>query len=188
MVDQSGLTIDQVRVQWQESERLLDEVRVRLESIATSREATERARSGIEASQDELRSLTNLLTDSVSKLDEVLRSAAAALESIVGTAEASQPGKIQASIEESSERLGAVAQGQESLGRNLEGISHELSQVTAIVKDIRDSAGARISLAEQAAADVQSELAAYRANVAQAIQSLPGRYQGRFRTSLEIDG
>jgi chromosome segregation ATPase len=188
MVDQSGLTIDQVRVQWQESERLLDEVRVRLESIATSREATERARLGIEASQDELRSLTNLLSDSVSKLEEGLRSAAAALESIVRTAEASQPGKMQASIEESNERLGTVAQGQESLGRNLESISRELSEVTAMVKDIRDSAGARISLAEQATADVQSELTAFRAKVAQAAQSLPGRYQGRFRSSLGMDG
>lgn len=187
MADQSGLTIDQVRNQWQESERLLDEVRLRLDSVATAREAADRARAGIEDSRDEIRALSANLADALAGLQQTLQAAGSALEGMVKTAEASEPGRLLAAISDTTDQIRELRAGNSRLEETIQTLSSRVAGTTAAIEALQTSTDGRAAAAEQAAEEARGETAALRAKVANAVQSLPGRHQARLSAALAQD-
>lgn len=184
MADQSGLTLDQVRNQWQESERLLDEVRLRLDSIATARDSADRARAGIEDSRDELRALSANLAEALSGLQQTLQAAGSALESLVKTAETSQPGKLLAAIDDTSVQIQGLKTSNSRIDTAIHDLSTQVSAAMVSMVSLQKASEQRISSAEQDAESARTELAALKAKLAQAIDTIPGRHQARFRAAL----
>lgn len=195
-----GLNIEQVHDQWRESQRLLDDVRARLESLASSSQSASTAASSIQASEAHLNALVTEQTATVESLTVAQEVAVKTLAAVQTAAEASDLSHIAQQLQDlqaSNERINSDLQQISNINKaieaarsDIETLSKEQAQQSTALAEIHhalDEIKTAVQDSASATKEVEAkdaEMEALRKSVDRAIGNLPSRFQSRFREAL----
>ena len=190
MTDTDGLSLEQVRSQWQESQRLLDEVRVRLEQVAAAKESSHRSAASLAESEQSLRSLVDLHTGAVTAVRDAQATAVAALDSMTQAAAAAQPGQLVELAQKSVDQMaviareqGAMASGQADLATAVSAISQRVQGIEKALAELQATVS-RATASTELIATVTAERDKARLDLQTVLGALPGRFKSKAETAL----
>jgi ABC-type transporter Mla subunit MlaD len=189
-----GLSLDQVRDQWRESQRLLDEVRSRLEVITSVKESSERSARSLESSDETLRKLIALLAEAVDEVRVSQTTAINVLDAMGRALESIQPDQLQARLQQVADDTSGTAKAQAALATTVSKSQEELVakmksletgvagiwQGLAEVKSLVESATSNAS----SVASVTAERDKARNDLQRALAVLPARFQTKVQATL----
>lgn len=194
MSEVDGLSLDQVRDQWRESQRLLDEVRSRLEVITSVKESSERSARSLESSDETLRKLIALLAEAVDEVRVSQTTAINVLDAMGRALESIQPDQLQARLQQVADDTSGTAKAQAALATTVSKSQEELVakmksletgvagiwQGLAEVKSLVESATSNAS----SVASVTAERDKARNDLQRALAVLPARFQTKVQATL----
>ena len=198
MTSTDGLDIQQVQDQWQESQRLLDDVRSRLESLASASASAAESTTSIRASEKLLADLANTQRDTAQALENAQESAVKTLLAVsevaansdIGhlgqqlTAIESQLAVIQGSVRDHSNTTGTIKKELDAVkaeqAQNKKDLAAVLETLNALVTNLDSAVASKDEVAKK-----EEELSAFKISVDKAVAALPSRFQSRFRDALK---
>lgn len=178
-----GLNLQQVQDQWRESQRLLDDIRGRLDSLASSSQSAAAATTSIQTSE---RTLAELVTEQASVMQALSKAqevAVQTLEKLDATAAAGDFGRLSQQLATIFEKVESVNATVSTLNDSRADQEMKLLQITDAVKAL-EAATKEASSLQSDAASARQDLEQYKAKVERAIGNLPGRYQSKIREGL----
>ena len=197
MTSTDGLDIQQVQDQWKESQRLLDDVRSRLESLASTSASAAESTNSIRASERILAELASGHRDTAQALEEAQASAVKTLETVSEVAANSDIGRLGVQLTAIESQLAVIEGNVRDHSNTTATIKKELDAIkaeqTQHQKDLAAVLGTLNKLATALDSAVASkdevskkdeELSALKASVDKAVAALPSRFQSRFRDAL----
>lgn len=180
MTSTDGLSLEQVQAQWRESQKLLDELRVRLESLANASQSAASAASSIQGSE---RALGDILSAQARMSQDFTRaydSSITALNAVTDLTKAGNLNHLSSQIQELAVALRASesADGEARVQQNekLDALTQRLTAIEELLKSSGD--------VSKALAAKEQELHNLRNSVNRAIANLPSRFQSKFRENL----
>lgn len=197
MTSTDGLDIQQVQDQWKESQRLLDDVRSRLESLASTSASAAETTTSIRASEKLLADLASTQRDAAQALGNAQESAVKTLMAVSEVAANSDIGRlgqqlttiesrladIQGDIRNQSDATGTMKKDLDAVKADQAEQKKSLSEVVATLNGLVGTLDAAVASKDEASKK-DEELAAFRASIDRAVAALPSRYQSRFRDAL----
>lgn len=197
MTSADGLDIQQVQDQWKESQRLLDDVRSRLESLASTSASAAETTNSIRASEKLLADLTSTQRDAAQALGNAQESAVKTLMAVSEVAANSDIGRlgqqlttiesrladIQGDIGNQSDAIGTMKKDLDAVKADQAEQKKSLSEVVAALSGLLGTLDSAVASKDEASKK-DEELLAFRASVDRAVAALPSRYQSRFRDAL----
>lgn len=176
MTDNTALDLTQVKAQWQESQRLLDEARVRLEALGSARQASERSATALEGSREALQALVAAHAQAVDALRAAQEIAVRTLESVTASAQATDASQVG----ETLEQLGSKQMSMEQQLAQVRDVALAVGQDVAGLKVLVD----RSSELERQLERTIAERDQARSDVQKIIAGLPGRYASKAQSLL----
>ena len=197
MTSTDGLDIQQVQDQWKESQRLLDDVRSRLESLASTSASAAETTNSIRASEKFLADLVSTQRDAAQALGNAQESAVKTLMAVSEVASNSDIGRlgqqlttiesrladIQGDIRNQSDATGTMKKDLDAVKADQAEQKKSLSEVVATLNGFVGTLDSAVASKDEASKK-DEELSAFRASVDRAVAALPSRYQSRFRDAL----
>jgi len=198
MTSTDGLDIQQVQDQWKESQRLLDDVRSRLESLASASASAAESTTSIRASEKLLADLATTQRDTAQALENAQESAVKTLLAVsevaansdIGhlgqqlTAIESQLAVIQGSVRDHSNTTGTIKKELDAVkaeqAQNKKDLAAVLETLNALVTNLDSAVASKDEVAKK-----EEELSAFKISVDKAVAALPSRFQSRFRDALK---
>jgi len=198
MTSTDGLDIQQVQDQWQESQRLLDDVRSRLESLASASASAAESTTSIRASEKLLADLANTQRDTAQALKNAQKSAVKTLLTVSEVAANSDIGQLGQQLSAIESQL-AVIQGSVrdhsnttgTIKKELDAVKAEQAQHKKDLAAVLETLNALVTNLDSAVASKDEvtkkdeELSAFKTSVDKAVAAVPSRFQVRFRGALK---
>ena len=198
MTSTDGLDIQQVQDQWKESQRLLDDVRSRLESLASASASAAESTTSIRASEKLLADLANTQRDTAQALKNAQKSAVKTLLTVSEVAANSDIGQLGQQLSAIESQL-AVIQGSVrdhsnttgTIKKELDAVKAEQAQHKKDLAAVLETLNALVTNLDSAVASKDEvtkkdeELSAFKTSVDKAVAALPSRFQSRFRDALK---
>ena len=198
MTSTDGLDIQQVQDQWKESQRLLDDVRSRLESLASTSASAAESTTSIRASEKLLADLANGQRDTAQALEEAQASAVKTLTAVTEVAANTDIGRLGQQLTSIESRLTEIpgdvrknSSTTETIKKDLDAVKAEQAEQKKSISELLAALNGLVTTLDSAvtAKDEVSkkdeELAAFRTSVDRAVSAIPSRYQSRFRDALK---
>ena len=195
-----GLNIQQVQDQWKESQRLIDDLRTRLDALASASESAAAAATSIKAGEKSLASLATEQQTITQALAAAQEAAVKTLQSVQEAATSSDAERLSQQIAEMHNSLSGIETLRGALGQQetaLAGIMSELESVKSKQANQDDNIAAVLSMLDGLKSDLaaattskdevaskQEELDELREKIERAISSLPSRLHGKVRDAL----
>lgn len=195
-----GLNIQQVQDQWKESQRLIDDLRTRLDALASASESAAAAATSIKAGEKSLASLATEQQTITQALAAAQEAAVKTLQSVQEAATSSDAERLSQQIAEMRNSLSGIETLRGALGQQetaLAGIMSELESVKSKQANQDDNIAAVLSMLDGLKSDLaaattskdevaskQEELDELREKIERAISSLPSRLHGKVRDAL----
>lgn len=190
MATEDGLSLTQVREQWEESSRLIDEARRRLELLADAREANELAAASLRQASESVAGLASDAGVALTSGADALAQATSSLEAITTVMQSSEVGALSRSLGDFAARLeGLSTQFTEVLDRT-SAIEASAASISVRLTTVEDRQLGLSSTLDSilAAIDTSAEMQRQRddavARLRQMYDSLPGRTQGKVQGLL----
>jgi len=197
MTSTDGLDIQQVQDQWKESQRLLDDVRSRLESLASTSASAVESTNSIRASEKLLADLANTQRDAAEALVNAQESAVKTLMAVSEVAANSDIGRlgqqlttiesrladVQGDVRNQSNVTGTMKKDLDAVKADQAEQKRSLNEVFATLKGLVEALDSAVASKDEASKK-DEELLAFGASVDRAVAALPSRYQSRFRDAL----
>jgi chromosome segregation ATPase len=198
MTSTDGLDIQQVQDQWKESQRLLDDVRSRLESLASTSASAAESTNSIRASEKLLADLANGQRDTAQALEEAQASAVKTLTAVTEVAANTDIGRLGQQLTTLESRLteihGDVRKNSgttETIKKDLDAVKVEQAEQKKTMSELLAALNGLVTTLDSAVtakdevSKKDAELAAFRTSVDRAVSAIPSRYQSRFRDALK---
>ena len=198
MTSTDGLDIQQVQDQWKESQRLLDDVRSRLESLASASASAAESTTSIRASEKLLADLAKTQRDTAQALENAQDSAVKTLLAVnevaansdIGhlgqqlTAIESQLAVIQGSVRDHSNTTGTIKKELDVVKAEQAQHKKDLAKVLEALNKLATNLDSAVASKDEVSKK-DEELSAFKASVDKAVAALPSRFQSRFRDALK---
>jgi len=198
MTSTDGLDIQQVQDQWKESQRLLDDVRSRLESLASASASAAESTTSIRASEKLLADLANTQRETAQALENAQDSAVKTLLAVsevaansdIGhlgqqlTAIESQLAAIQGSVRDHSNTTGTIKKELDAVKAEQAQHKKDLAAVLETLHGLATNLDSAVASKDEIAKK-DEELSAFKTSVDKAVAALPSRFQSRFRDALK---
>lgn len=169
MANSDGLNIQGVQKQWEESQVLLNELRIRLESLATASDSAQRSSESIKAAEV---GITGIATDLGKLVNDFSSSISVASESLSAMVQLS----TQTDLVKLIEALDRVSSGQEQIKLDLESIKSDVAGQAQAIDSLQESQAQSLETREKLTKRLRA-----------AVSSLPSRHQGKFAGLLNDD-
>ena len=198
MTSTDGLDIQQVQDQWKESQRLLDDVRSRLESLASASASAAESTTSIRASEKLLADLANTQRDTAQALENAQESAVKTLLAVSEVAANSDIGHLGQQLTAIESQLAGIqtivrdhANTTGTIKKELDAVKAEQAQQKkdlAVVIETLNKLAAKLDSAvasKDEVMQIDEELSTFKTSVDKAVAALPSRFQSRFRDALK---
>lgn len=169
MANSDGLNIQGVQKQWEESQVLINELRIRLESLASTSDSAQRSSDSIKAAEV---GITGIATDLGKLVNDFSNSISIAAESLNAMVQASTKTDVANLIE----ALDRVSSSQEQIKLDLESIKADVAGQAQAIDSLRESQALSLETREELTKRVRA-----------AVSSLPTRHQGKFAGLLNAE-
>ena len=195
-----GLNIQQVQDQWKESQRLIDDLRTRLDALASASESAAAAATSIKAGEKSLASLATEQQTITQALAAAQEAAVKTLQSVQEAATSSDAGRLSQQIAEMHNSLSGIETMRGALGQQETALARIMSEVESVKSkqaNQDDNIAAMLSMLDSLKSDLaaattskdevaskQEELDELREKIERAISSLPSRLHGKVRDAL----
>lgn len=169
MANSDGLNIQGVQKQWEESQVLINELRIRLESLASASDSAQRSSDSIKAAEAGITGIANDLGKLVNDFSKSISIAAESLNAMVQASTKTDLAKL-------IEALDRVSSSQEEIKLDLDSIKADVAGQAQAIDGLRESQAKSLETREELTKRLRA-----------AVSSLPGRHQGKFAGLVDAE-
>jgi chromosome segregation ATPase len=189
-----GLSLEQVQQQWAESQRLIDDLRTRLEALASASTSAAEAATRARESQESLAGLADVQKQVLEKFQELQASAANAVEQLQAASNSNDTSQLMREMSSVADAAGRAAQASSTTSGKVDGLSKDMAsrlaeqstQLATLIGDVAELRRTQTKVAdlEERIRALESERDAAQGDLQKAIAAVPGRYANKISDAI----
>ena len=189
-----GLSLEQVQQQWAESQRLIDDLRTRLEALASASTSAAEAATRARESQESLAGLADAQKQVLEKFQELQASAANAVQQLQSASNSNDTSRLMHEMSSVAEAAGKAAQASSATSSKVDGLGKDMAsrlaqqdkQLAAILGDVTELRKTQTEVADLAMRirELESERDRAQGDLRKAIAAVPGRYANKINDAV----
>lgn len=193
-----GLSLEQVQQQWAESQGLIDDLRTRLEALASASTSAAEAATRARESQESLAGLADMQKQVLEKFQELQAGAAEAVLELQQASKSNDTSRLMEEITTVTETTYNAAQASattntrvDKLGKDLDArLTEQDKQLAGLLGEVSELVNAQksITVLEKRISELEAErdavLLAARQDLERAIAAVPGRYASKINDAV----